>query len=595
MQFSKNDATFYQNNFNFYIGDICSEDTIIFKEDFIVIGNIKTNKNILATSELIVIGDLISRSLYVCKDFLCIGTMESESVEVDGVFKQLDKDVLHIYKNKISNLIAENDVKTQKYDEAIQLKLYDELVKYNYKKKDIAVKYIGINEKNIYEVRVEINNTTNIATLINMLNNISKKISDEIKSYEVKIYLYEFNKTKFISEIMEVEENDISVNYNEKKFRVRANIDTYNEKYSLLKKKESFIKEYTEYEVEIYPTYKNIKQDLQLKKGLSSEKEVQSKMDVLPKATEIIYKKNKGVVISDKESIKKGDIVRHRLLGEGEVIRITDEIIDIDFINSTRRKLDLGTMLRLRLLRKIECDIHENAIEQNIKSNNRISTLNKVSPTVNKDLNNLEYEVNVKLATQKQTLKSDDYMDKLLSRSSISFNCEDIKTFNCALIDKSSEQYEFDYVKYNDNLYIRVGHVCDILNINSGRISKFLKKSAKITYRESNTRSAKFSYFNDFYIVVKYLIENYYYSNTNLDNLKLLYNSLIYLEKNIGKIENSIPYWRKVLDKILYNQGLTIEDFSTRWKIDKRYIETVYLGFSPPNERTKLLLKDLSK
>ena len=94
MQFTDEKATFFQCGFNFYIGDIDDESTVLFKEDYIVIGNIKTLKNIFAMGELIVIGDISSKSIYVSKDFFCLGKIDSELVEVEGKSNILSKEEL---------------------------------------------------------------------------------------------------------------------------------------------------------------------------------------------------------------------------------------------------------------------------------------------------------------------------------------------------------------------------------------------------------------------------------------------------------------------------------------------------------------------
>lgn len=77
MKITKDNATFFQNKFNYYVGSIETDETIYIEDNFIIIGNIKTSKNILAKDNVIVIGNIKALSIYMCKDICCMGRIKS--------------------------------------------------------------------------------------------------------------------------------------------------------------------------------------------------------------------------------------------------------------------------------------------------------------------------------------------------------------------------------------------------------------------------------------------------------------------------------------------------------------------------------------
>ena len=97
MKITKDNATFFQNKFNFHIGNIETTETILIDASFIIIGNLKTSKNILAEDNIIVVGDVEAKSIYACKDLLCTGIINTEICEVEGEFKVLEKNIFEKY------------------------------------------------------------------------------------------------------------------------------------------------------------------------------------------------------------------------------------------------------------------------------------------------------------------------------------------------------------------------------------------------------------------------------------------------------------------------------------------------------------------
>ncbi|WP_270641906.1 hypothetical protein [Paraclostridium sordellii] len=115
MKISKVNATFFQNRFNYYIGNIIIDETLYIEDDYIIIGNIITPNNIVAKGNLIVIGDIKSKLLYAFKDIFCRGKMDIQIEEVEGTL------------NKIENINKSKEIKVSYDIDIIKTKHFEKL------------------------------------------------------------------------------------------------------------------------------------------------------------------------------------------------------------------------------------------------------------------------------------------------------------------------------------------------------------------------------------------------------------------------------------------------------------------------------------
>ena len=132
----------------------------------------------------------------------------------------------------------------------ISNKVYQLLEEYNYYRDEIYIKNIEINDNEEYLVDIEIENIKSVSLTISHLQYLSYKISDIINK-SIKLRLIEFDQTKLIAEVMEVDEKSLDIDvYNAKCY---INIDIYDIeiKNILLEENKDYIKSLTGYTVEI--------------------------------------------------------------------------------------------------------------------------------------------------------------------------------------------------------------------------------------------------------------------------------------------------------------------------------------------------------
>ena len=91
MKLNKKDINFYQNEYNIYVGDIKSEETVYLDDKFMIIGEISTKKGIVATEHFIIIGNIEAKSMYVDNDFLCVGEVNCTNIQNYGEYKVINK------------------------------------------------------------------------------------------------------------------------------------------------------------------------------------------------------------------------------------------------------------------------------------------------------------------------------------------------------------------------------------------------------------------------------------------------------------------------------------------------------------------------
>lgn len=388
MQFISESATFNQSGFNFYTGNIEVENTVIFKEDFIIIGNIKTSKNIFSIGELIVFGDIDCKSIYASKDFFCIGDIKSESIEVEGTMKTLEKSVILDY----TKVAFENKCVKEKRDEieykknikdqsSIQVKSsLDDFTQNESKEKCIENKNFSskssintlyadyIDKKgNIVEGKVvKINNNKVIvkiddidATLDMNKNSFKVKPGDTIYSYIKSVELHdntlkiklEQNDISYINKVIKIE---MSKNkYDMKKIFIKniKYIDTNNISVSILsgQHNEQTLKKI---EDKIGKYFINKKISLSLY-GISNKLE---QKDFTRKVKDA-YLKDKSIeqiniTYKDINGFKVGDKIIHNKFGNGTIKEIVDQdIAKIDF-NGKERTINVTFLIRSNLIKK---------------------------------------------------------------------------------------------------------------------------------------------------------------------------------------------------------------------------------------------------
>lgn len=388
MKFTSESATFNQSGFNFYTQNIDVESTVIFKEDFIIIGHIKTSKNIFSIGELIVVGDIECNSIYASKDLFCIGNIKSESIEVEGTIKTLDKSVGLDYtkvafenkrvKEKEDEIEDKSNIKEQSsiqvkssLDDFIQNESKDECIenKNFSSKSSINTLYADYIDKkgNVVEGKVvKINNNKVIvkiddidATLDMNKNRFNVKPGDTIYSYIKSVELHdnilkiklEQNDISYINKVIKIE---MSKNkYDMKKIFIKdiKYIDTNNISVSILSDQHS---EQTLKIIEdkIGKYFINKKISLSLY-GISNKLEQKDStrkikdIDLKDKSTEQV-----NITYKDIKGFKVGDKIIHNKFGNGTIKEIVDEdIAKIDF-NGNERTINITFSIRSNLIKK---------------------------------------------------------------------------------------------------------------------------------------------------------------------------------------------------------------------------------------------------
>lgn len=333
MQFTKEEAKFTQNNQNFYVGDIESDDTIMFKDDFIVIGSVRSQKNIIAAEGLIVMGDITSKSIYVYRDLLCTGKIISQLLEVEGTLRELDKSSLKLESNiEIQDTFIEkestrNTTRTlfekgliKDSEEDIDVNKYEEAptVKNNVIKERENIKLYDKVRHRVYGTGIITNLTT-------------KGIYIEFHSGQVK----RLDLNKVLAQGLLKKELDYSIDKSlnhEKEFQ--ETIINKSEEKKLLFNNE---------EIESDSSNEQIP-----KNNLSSKKDKKNSRECISPAKEMLRKSN---IVTNLEKIRIGSVVIHETLGEGTIEDINTRRITVDFLEGGISSLDAKLILKLKVMK----------------------------------------------------------------------------------------------------------------------------------------------------------------------------------------------------------------------------------------------------
>ena len=544
MKITKDNATFFQNKFNFHIGNIETTETILIDASFIIIGNLKTSKNILAEDNIIVVGDVEAKSIYACKDLLCTGIINTEICEVEGEFKVLEKNIFEKYTKLskaeiISNRKNEDDKnKLNKKNESTQLK------KSIKDRKNKEYKRIT-EEKELNKGDIIIHNTLGEGKFISMSND---KIKIDFKTDGVREISKEI---AFKLELLKKEiENEI---YSDRKKSLS---------------KEEFIEK-----IDSSISYSN-------KNNTVNE-----------------LKKNKKYKrITEEKDLNKGDIVIHNSLGEGKFISISKDKIKIDFKIKGVRSISKDITFKLGLLKK---KIENEAYNTQIKNLSKEEFINKIDRLINCSNNKTKYnntatKNNMVLNKYNENVPTLNSMNNLYKNKSISFYIKDINSCIIDRYDNDDKKYCIHYIKYNDLVYVRLNQICDFLSINSNIIDNYVTISIKISYYGKGINGIKFINLNDIleneYCILKKL---YYYGDQCLLKYKRLLQILYYIKIDADiNLNNSMPYLRYVIDMILDNKKISIEELAKEWNVTAESIEFVRLGFTSPLSKIKQLIKN---
>lgn len=367
-------------------------------------------------------------------------------------------------------------------------KIYELLQQYNYDIQDINIKNIEVNNNGKYLVDLEIKDMKSVSSTVSLMEYLSCKIS-ELTKEEVKLNLSEFDKGKFISEIMEVSLNSLKEDIYNNKYYIIIDIDDFDIKNTLLEENKDYINGLTGYSVE-----------------LTFDDKVNKEIEMF----------------TNKTTSKKA--------------------LNINKIKSDR--VDLTTKTKI------------------INSNNELEHIGK------------------------------DDITKLLLTQNVAFKNIDINEFECGKIKKSYHGYTFDYVKYNGKIYIRAGQISNILNIDINRLYPYLEESIKIRYVDSFVSNAKFSSSKSILKAINKVQQMYPHEKLSENRVELITKCIDDVLKNSKKLNNNTPYWRLVLEYMMFDLKISREELKIKWGISSYDIELMTLGFSPSKVKTRTLIKE---
>lgn len=392
------------------------------------------------------------------------------------------------YKYKENSYIDDElAIESDKID-IITNKIYELLQQYNYDLEDINIKNIEVNNDGKYLVDLEIKYMKSVSSTVSLIEYLSCKIS-ELTKEEVKLNLNEFDKGKFISEIMEVSLNSLKKDIHNNKYYIIIDIDDFDIKNTLLEENKDYIKSLTGYSIELTFDDKNHRK------------------------INMCTNKNTSKKISTTEQIKSDRVYS----------KTTTKILKY-----------------------------------------------------NKDL---------------EQIGKDD-ISKLLLTQNVAFKNEDIYEFECGKIKKSYSGYTFDYVKYNGKIYIRSGQISNILNLDINRLYPYLEESIKIHYVNSCVSNAKFSSSKSILKAINKVQQMYPHEKLSENRVELITKCIDHILKSSKNLNNSIPYWRLVLEHMMFDLNISSEELKLKWGISSYDIELMALGFSPSRAKSRTLIKD---
>lgn len=351
MQLTKEGATFTQNNQNFYVGDIESNNTIMVKDDFIVIGNIKTQKNIVAAEGLIVMGDITSKAIYVYRDLLCTGKMDIQSIEVEGTLRELGTKPVYGSFN-LENIVAKksfkDDIRNIEFDEKEGVKTsgLEEIDVNAGKDKKESVDSINqeqsVAKNNVIKDREDVKLYDKVRHRVygsGIITNLTTKgIYVEFHSGEVK----RFDLNKALNQGTLKKDVDYTVdglvNHIEEK-EIRTLIDDVVENNNSMDDSDKNGELQSKTSTEVHEESREI----------SKKKEVKRKSrECISPAKQRLKESN---IVTTLEKIRVGSVILHETLGEGTIEEFNTRRIKVSFLDGGTSSLDAKLVLKLKVMK----------------------------------------------------------------------------------------------------------------------------------------------------------------------------------------------------------------------------------------------------
>ena len=76
------------------------------------------------------------------------------------------------------------------------------------------------------------------------------------------------------------------------------------------------------------------------------------------------------------------------------------------------------------------------------------------------------------------------------------------------------------------------------------------------------------------------------------NRVELITKCIDHILKSSKNLNNSIPYWRLVLEHMMFDLNISSEELKLKWGISSYDIELMALGFSPSRAKSRTLIKD---
>lgn len=322
----------------------------------------------------------------------------------------------------------------------------------------------------------------------------------------------------------------------------------------------------------------------------------------------------------------------------GDVIRISDNEIEIDigynaeviikyFHKPFLEKCEIGDYMEgsiETISKKMDGSVravltyksHKKKIHEDVVSDKELQEVNKMANSILEEIENQrnkinntkksnEININFKydeLLEKKQStaqtieinnkIDEDEYINNLVKGKPITFYTKYINEFDTKFINQYKD-YNIHYIKYNGDIYIRSSQICDILNINTGNISKVVKDTIKVTYYDTNVNSCTFIKWEECFNVIYYVMNSGYCTNPNLNNICILEESLYKIRKDSKvNLENAIPYYTMFIQSILKTKNMNMEELAIELGVPTHHIKVLNMGYSPLTSRLKQYIKD---
>lgn len=421
MIITKDNATFSQNKFNFYIGNIEDEGTISFKEDYIIIGNIKTLKNIFAIGELIVFGDINCKSIYASKDFFCLGNIDTELVEVEGKSKILLKEELENNNiQEIQNDIVQNQEAENKKEDYCKQEI-DNIC--NTYKDSNTISYVNsriINRDEVEEVVNNLNESEDLSKLYEKyINKKGEIVFGKVLRIEENKYIVQLDDIE--GQLLKTKERNFKIGDTVSAYIQSVKYENTNLEIELVENDRSYITKIIKLEMKknkydfdkVFIKEINKQSENKYIVYIYSDQHTQETLDAIENALnqysngrEIklhIYKEKSNKIKDMKVEINKNidqvldykngtikqfnsinnfyvdDIVYHKKFGKGKILSIIDkDIAKIEF-NGVDKNLNLTYLINNKLISKDDIYDHMNMMQSKKEDSNIVKKLKKES------------------------------------------------------------------------------------------------------------------------------------------------------------------------------------------------------------------------